>query len=155
MAKQEVSAAIASLKELLSGDDDIVREAVRGYVQDVLEEEMTAALGGTVGGAAGLPLGLLRARPGDACRAYRVARAAGSRGSLFDGSVRALPALGESPGLGACGDVRAGVSTRKVKRITEELCGHALSASVISSIVKRLDAQLQAFARRRLSEPFP
>jgi hypothetical protein len=32
-----------------------------------------------------------------------------------------------------------GVSTRKVKTITEELCGHAFSASPISAINKRLD----------------
>ena len=48
-----------------------------------------------------------------------------------------------------------GVSTRKVKKITEELCGYRFSASTICNIVKRLDGQLQAFARRRLTEPFP
>ena len=41
---------------------------------------------------------------------------------------------------------------RKVKAITEELCGHAFSASAIN---KRLDASLDAFARRPLAEPFP
>lgn len=46
MAKKDVNAAIGSLKELLSGDDDeFVRDAVRGYLQDVMEEEMTAAVG--------------------------------------------------------------------------------------------------------------
>ena len=35
-----------------------------------------------------------------------------------------------------------GVSTRKVKAITEELCGHAFSASTISQINKRLDGEL-------------
>src|SRR5260370_23489634 len=48
-----------------------------------------------------------------------------------------------------------GVSTRKVKAITEELCGHAFSASTISAINKKLDASLAAFAQRRLDEPFP
>ena len=48
-----------------------------------------------------------------------------------------------------------GVSTRKVKAITEELCGHAFSASAISAINKRLDESLDAFARRPLAEPFP
>jgi len=48
-----------------------------------------------------------------------------------------------------------GVSTRKVKAITEELCGHSFSASAISGIVKKLDGQLEAFARRRLEEPYP
>lgn len=48
-----------------------------------------------------------------------------------------------------------GVSTRKVKAITEELCGHAFSASSISTINKRLDESLAAFAGRPLQEPFP
>jgi transposase-like protein len=48
-----------------------------------------------------------------------------------------------------------GVSTRKVKAITEELCGHSFSASAISSINKRLDESLGQFASRRLEEPFP
>ena len=47
-----------------------------------------------------------------------------------------------------------GVSTRKVKAITEELCGHAFSASSISAINKRLDESLTAFAGRPLQEPF-
>ena len=38
------------------------------------------------------------------------------------------------------------MSTRKVKAITEELCGHAFSASSISAINKRLDESLAAFA---------
>ena len=48
-----------------------------------------------------------------------------------------------------------GVSTRKVKAITEELCGHAFSASAISEINKTLDAELAAFAERRLEEAYP
>ena len=48
-----------------------------------------------------------------------------------------------------------GVSTRKVKAITEELCGHSFSASSISSINQRLDASLAQFANRPLAEPFP
>ena len=58
------------------------------------------------------------------------------------------PALGLDPRV-------QGVSTRKVKAITEELCGHAFSASAVSAINKRLDESLDAFARRSLAEPFP
>jgi putative transposase len=47
------------------------------------------------------------------------------------------------------------VSTRKVKAITEELCGHSFSASSISAINKKLDENLAQFATRRLSEVFP
>src|SRR5258708_22615713 len=48
-----------------------------------------------------------------------------------------------------------GVSTRKVKTITEELCGHGFSASAISDATARLDGTLKAFAERRLDEPYP
>jgi transposase-like protein len=39
-----------------------------------------------------------------------------------------------------------GVSTCKVKAITEELCGHSFSASSISAMNQRLDDTLAQFA---------
>jgi putative transposase len=48
-----------------------------------------------------------------------------------------------------------GVSTRKVKAITEELCGHSFSAAAISAINVKLDEGLAEFARRRLEEACP
>ena len=48
-----------------------------------------------------------------------------------------------------------GVSTRRVKAITEELCGHSVSPETVSNLVKKLDTSLQVFARRRLEEPDP
>ena len=48
-----------------------------------------------------------------------------------------------------------GVSTRKVKAITEELCGHSFAASTISAVNKGLDEGLTKFAQRRLTEPYP
>ena len=45
-----------------------------------------------------------------------------------------------------------GVSTRRVKAITEELCGHGFSACSVSRIAKRLDTELEQLARRRLEE---
>jgi transposase-like protein len=47
------------------------------------------------------------------------------------------------------------VSTRKVKAVTEALCGHSFSASPISPENKKLDAALRAFAERRLTESYP
>jgi transposase-like protein len=47
-----------------------------------------------------------------------------------------------------------GVSTRKVKTITEELCGYEFSSSTISRIVQKLDEELERLARRRLEEPY-
>src|SRR6266436_3246701 len=48
-----------------------------------------------------------------------------------------------------------GVSTRKVKTVTEALCGHSFSASAISAVNKTLDEALRAFAERPLSEAYP
>src|SRR5579864_4950844 len=48
-----------------------------------------------------------------------------------------------------------GVSTRKVKAITEELCGHEFSASTVSEMVQKLDAELEGFAHRKLGEEYP
>jgi transposase-like protein len=49
-----------------------------------------------------------------------------------------------------------GVSTRKVKDITEELCGTSFSKSLISSLAGRLDAELQAWRSRPLeAEAYP
>lgn len=43
-----------------------------------------------------------------------------------------------------------GVSTRKVSRIVEQLCGHLISASAVSQITKRLDEEIAAWRRRSL-----
>jgi transposase-like protein len=48
-----------------------------------------------------------------------------------------------------------GVSTRKVKAITEELCGHEFGADSISQINKKLDGELQRWAQRQLDEEYP
>jgi putative transposase len=48
-----------------------------------------------------------------------------------------------------------GVSTRKVKAIAEEFCGHEFSSATISRIVQQLDQELEQFASRRLEEPYP
>jgi putative transposase len=48
-----------------------------------------------------------------------------------------------------------GVSTRKVKAISEELCGHSFSASAISGFNKKLDEELGRFARRELNSEYP
>ena len=43
-----------------------------------------------------------------------------------------------------------GVSTRKVKEITEELCGASFSKSLVSSLAGSPDAELEAWRNRRL-----
>ena len=48
-----------------------------------------------------------------------------------------------------------GVSTRKVSRLAEDLCGHGFSAATISNMVAELDESLKAFASRPLEEDYP
>jgi len=49
-----------------------------------------------------------------------------------------------------------GVSTRKVKDITEELCGTSFSKSLVPSLAGSLDAELEAWRKRRLeAEAYP
>src|SRR5680860_635244 len=45
-----------------------------------------------------------------------------------------------------------GVSTRRVAKITEELCGTAFSKSTVSSLSARLDTELEAWRERSLPE---
>ena len=42
-----------------------------------------------------------------------------------------------------------GVSTRKVKKITEELCGLEISKSQVSNIAKGLDEEIRAWRMKR------
>jgi putative transposase len=49
-----------------------------------------------------------------------------------------------------------GVSTRKVKDITEELCGTSFPKSLVSQLATRLDAELQTWRSRPLEgEGYP
>jgi len=45
-----------------------------------------------------------------------------------------------------------GVSTRKVRKITEKLCGREFSKSTVSELCKQLDEQVEAWAQRPLDE---
>jgi Transposase and inactivated derivatives len=48
-----------------------------------------------------------------------------------------------------------GVSTRRVKEITTELCGREFSKSTVSRLTEELDEQVQAWAERRLDQEYP
>jgi putative transposase len=48
-----------------------------------------------------------------------------------------------------------GVSIRKVRAVTEELCGHGFSASMVSAATKRLDEELEREMNRPLTEEYP
>ncbi|MFR3976555.1 MAG: transposase [Desulfovibrio sp.] len=51
--------------------------------------------------------------------------------------------------------VLEGVSTRKVVRVTEEMCGTSFSKSAVSEICKSLDAYVDKFRNRPLTDSYP
>jgi putative transposase len=158
MTRSENKPSLAAVKELMGANQDALRKIVQDLLQEMLEGEMTEALGaskseridGRVGYRSGHYNRTLITRVGKL--ELRVPQDRDGRFSteLFERYQRSEQAL-----VASLAEMYVqGVSTRKVKAITEELCGHSFSASTISAINKRLDESLTAFARRRLDEPF-
>jgi len=159
MTKPEGKPTLATVKDLLAANPDSLRAVVRAVMQEMLEAEMTDALGAEksertparLGYRAGYYTRTLVTRVGKL--ELRVPQDRDGRFSteLFERYQRSEQAL-----VATLAEMYVqGVSTRKVKAITEELCGHSFSASAISAINKRLDESLAAFAQRPLTEPFP
>lgn len=156
-SKTKGSAAV--VEGLLGQDRDQLKALLRESLQDVLEAEMTDALGAAPGARTDGRLGY---RSGYYQRGLvtrigklelRVPRDRDGHFSteLFERYQRSEKAL-----VAALAEMYVqGVSTRKVKAITEELCGHSFSATTISQINKGLDAALKRFANRKLEEPYP
>lgn len=48
-----------------------------------------------------------------------------------------------------------GVSTRRVRKVTDELCGLSFSKSQVSEISKRLDSEIQTWLNRPLEDEYP
>ena len=51
--------------------------------------------------------------------------------------------------------VVCGVSTRRVTKITQELCGKEFSKSTVSRYAQQLDELVDAWRNRRLEHDFP
>ena len=159
MTKGEDRAKIVAIKELLERDEDFVRTAVQGFVQAALETEMTEALAaekgertdGRLGYRSGYYHRSLITRVGTLELRVPQDRAGRFSTELFERYQRSEKAL-----VGTLAEMYVqGVSTRKVKAVTEALCGHSFSASSISAINKSLDESLKAFSERRLSDSLP
>jgi transposase-like protein len=159
MTKVEDRAIVKLAKEALFADREGLKELFRGVLQEVLEAEMTEAVGaekserteGRLGYRSGYYTRGLVTRLGKIELRVPQDRQGRFSTELFERYQRSDKAL-----LAALAEMYVqGVSTRKVKAITEELVGHSFSASLISAIVKKLDGELSRFARRRLEEPFP
>ncbi len=149
----------ATVGSLLSSTPEVLKDLVKQALEEILEGEMSEALGAEPGERTASRLGY---RSGYYTRGLvtrigklelRVPRDRDGRFSteLFSRYQRSEKAL-----VSALAEMYVqGVSTRKVKAITEELCGHSFSASTISDINKGLDVSLRKFAMRELEEPHP
>ena len=159
MTKAQGKGEVVDLKGLLERDAEFIRTTVRGAVQAALEADMTEALCAEKGERTECGLGYrsgyyqrsLITRVGTLELRVPQDRAGRFSTELFERYQRSEKAL-----VGALAEMYVqGVSTRKVKAVTEALCGHSFSASAISAVNKSLDAALTAFSERRLREPYP
>jgi len=159
MTVRKLKAVPRRLEALVAQDRDLLKALVKEALEQVLQSEMTEFLGAAPGeraeGRNGYRAGYygrgLITRVGKI--ELRVPRDRNGEFStaLFERFQRSEKAL-----VSALAEMYIqGVSTRKVKAITEELCGHSFSASAISAINKGLDEALTKFARRKLNEDYP
>ena len=159
MTRKQDSAKRVEWKELIEGQENFLRPLVQEVIQQVLEAEMEETLGaeksertasrrgyrsGYYGRVLVTRVGKLELRiPQDRLGRFRT--------EVFERYQRSEKAL-----VGALTEMYVqGVSTRKVKAVTEELCGHEFSASTISRLNQNLDEELGKFSTRHLEEGYP
>src|SRR6201994_181822 len=159
MTRKQDNAKQANWKELMKEQDDFLRPLIREVLQEVLEAEMDEALGAEKGERTTSRRGYrsgyygrtLVTRVGKLELRVPQDRQGHFRTEVFERYQRSEKAL-----VGAMTEMYVqGVSTRKVKAITEELCGHEVSASTVSRLNLKLDDELERFAKRQLTEAYP
>ena len=158
MVKEKSIVTLGEVKGLLHEDRDFLKQLVREALQETLEAEMNDTLSARKGERTSERIGY---RSGYYSRTLitRVGklelRVPQDRQGRFSTEAFERYQRSEKALVSALAEMYVqGVSTRKVKAITEELCGHEFSASAVSSVVKRLDEQLSQFANRQLEEGF-
>jgi putative transposase len=159
MTRVQGKGEVVAVKALLEQDTDCLRSAMKAALDAALEADMTEALGAEksertetrLGYRAGYYHRSLITRVGTLELRVPQDRAGRFSTELFERYQRSEKAL-----VGALAEMYVQrVSTRKVKAVTETLCGHEFSAGSISQVNKSLDAALAAFSERRLVEPYP
>ncbi len=139
---------------ILLDDPGFLKQIVERVLQELLEAEMTEHLGAAPyeraenrkGHRNGYKTRMLRTRVGTLNLLVPQDREGTFSTRLFARSQRNEKALV----LALMEMYIEGVSTRKVKEITEELCGTSFSKSLVSSLAGGLDAELGAWRSRRL-----
>ena len=141
------------------GGEDFLRELVQRTVQQVLETEMTGFLGAGSyerngerrGWRNGYKPRTLKTRVGELELMVPKDRDGEFQTELFERYQRSEKALV----LAMLEMYVGGVSTRKVSAITEALCGLEVSKSQVSALTAKLDAEIEAWRMRPLTQLYP
>jgi putative transposase len=141
------------------GSEDFLRRVVERVVQQVLEAEMTSFLGADSyqrgperrGWRNGYKPRTLKTRVGELELMVPKDRAGEFQTELFERYQRSEKALV----LALLQMYVEGVSTRKVRAITEALCGLEVSKSQVSALTAKLDAEIAQWRQRPLAEAYP
>jgi putative transposase len=145
---------------ILLDDPAFLKEIVERVLQGLLEAEMTEHIGAAPyertqdrkGQRNGYKPRTLRTRVGTLNLAVPQDRQGAFSTRLFARYQRNEKALC----LALMQMYVEGLSTRKVKEVTEELCGTSFSKSLVSQLASSLDSELEAWRNRRLeAEAYP
>ncbi len=150
---------IAQFKQALKEDTDFLRPLIQTVAQELLEEEMNAAVGARKGERTHERLSYrsghyrrsLVTRVGKIELMIPQDREGRFSTAIFERYQRSEKALVSS----LIEMYVQGVSTRKVGEVAKELCGHEFSASAVSRMNKTLDEELKSFANRKLEVEYP
>ena len=157
--QQQDKELLALWQEVREEDGDLMRALVEMVLQRLLEEEFSAFLGAEPyerteerrGYRNGYRPRSLTTRVGKIELLVPRDRDGQFSTELFERYQRSEKALV----LALMEMYVQGVSTRKVKKITEELCGVEVSRSQVSELTKDLDGQVEAWRSRPIEQEFP
>ncbi len=142
--------AAEELRQILAEEGDLLRTIIEQTVHRMLEAAMDEALQAgksernenRLGYRSGYYGRMLVTRVGKVELRVPQDRQGRFQTQVFERYQRSEKAL-----VAAMLDIYVqGVSTRKVKNITEELCRHEFSSSTVSRVVQTLDAELEKFS---------
>ena len=145
--------------QALVNDSDFLKDLVQNFLKQYLETEITEFLGAAPyervderkGHRNGYKPRMLRTRVGTLNLLVPKDREGRFQTGLFERYQRSEKALV----LALQEMYLQGVSTRKVTEITETLCGTEFSKSQVSALTSKLDAELDAWRNRPLSDEYP
>ena len=159
MAQLEDMRLPAAAREALVSDPNFLREIVEAALNRFLDAEITEHLQagpyerreGRTGYRNGYRARQLNTRVGTITLAVPMDRDGTFKTELFERYQRSEKAL-----VGTLMEMYLeGVSTRKVRDVTEALCGTSFSKSTVSRLVGDLDTDLAAWRARRLEVAYP